>query len=188
MTEEQKYDVVHEYDGWELRRYPEHLVAEVTVHGSFDEAVNRAFRTLAAFIFGDNVGKNKVAMTAPVLQEPSSEKIAMTAPVLHESSGQDHVVSFVMPSQYTMESLPQPTDGNVRIREVPQDMAAVRQFSGRSTEAKFAEQLSGLMSRLEEQPSLEVTGPPRYARFDPPWKPWFLRRNEVLVPVAHCNC
>ncbi|RMB60187.1 SOUL family heme-binding protein [Tessaracoccus antarcticus] len=184
MTEQQKYDVVAGHDGWEVRRYPAHLVAEVTVHGSFDDAVNRAFRMLAAFIFGDNVGKQKVAMTAPVVQKPSPEKIAMTAPVLHESSGQEHVVSFVMPAEYTMDTLPEPTDVNVRIREVAEDMAAVRQFSGRSTEAKFAEQLAGLMVRIGEQSTLEVTGSPRYARFDPPWKPWFLRRNEVLIPVA----
>ena len=148
---------------------------------------NRAFRVLAAFIFGDNVGKQKVAMTAPVVQEPQSEKIEMTAPVVHEASGQDHVVAFVMPAEYTMETLPQPTDGNVGIREVSEELAAVRQFSGRSTETRFAEQLGGLLSRLEEHPRLEVTGPPRYARFDPPWKPWFLRRNEVLVPVAMTN-
>ena len=160
-----------------------HIVAEVTVQGSFDEAVNRAFGMLAAFIFGDNVGKQKVAMTAPVVQEPASEKIAMTSPVMHETTGQDHVVSFVMPSEYSMKTLPTPTDHNVSIREVAEDMAAVRQFSGRSTEAKFAEQLAGLMVRIGEQPTLEVTGSPRYARFDPPWKPWFLRRNEVLVPV-----
>ena len=80
MTEQQKYDVAAEHDGWEVRRYPAHIVAEVTVQGSFDEAVNRAFRMLAAFIFGDNVGKQKVAMTAPVVQEPASEKIAMTSP------------------------------------------------------------------------------------------------------------
>lgn len=183
MTEEQKYGVVQSYDGWEVRRYPAHLVAEVQVQGSFDDAVNRAFRVLAAFIFGDNVGSQKVAMTAPVVQKPTSEKITMTAPVVHESSGLDHVVSFVMPAEYTMDTLPKPTDSNVRVREVPEDLAAVRQFSGRSTEAKFAEQLGGLLSRLEEQPGWKVTGEPRYARFDPPWKPWFLRRNEVVVPV-----
>ncbi len=183
MTEQQKYDVVSEYDGWELRRYPAHLVAEVHVHGDFDEAVNKGFRSLASFIFGDNVGKQKVAMTAPVVQAPVSQKIAMTAPVVHESTGEDHVVAFVMPAEFTKETLPQPTDTNVRIREVPEESAAVRQFSGRSTEAKFAEQLSGLMSRVQERPNLVILGPPRYARFDPPWKPGFLRRNEVLLPV-----
>lgn len=184
MTEQQKYDVVSEYDGWEVRCYPAHLVAEVNVRGSFDDAVNRAFRMLAAFIFGDNIGKEKVAMTAPVVQEPLSEKIAMTAPVVHESKGQEHVVAFVMPAQYTLETLPEPTDNNIRIREVPEEMAAVRQFSGRSTETQFAGQLGGLLSRVEELQTWKVNGTPRYARFDPPWKPWFLRRNEVIVPVV----
>lgn len=187
MTEQQKYDVVAGHDGWEVRRYPAHLVAEVTVQGSFDEAVNRGFRSLASFIFGDNVGKQKVAMTAPVVQEPTSQKIAMTAPVTHESRGNTHVVAFVMPAEYTMETLPEPTNGNVGIREVPEQLAAVREFSGRSNEVRFAEQLEGLLSRVAEQPSLTVCGPPQYARFDPPWKPWFLRRNEVLVPIQTDN-
>ena len=187
MTEQQKYDVVDNYDGWEVRLYPVHLVAEVDVQGPFDQAVSQGFRSLAAFIFGDNVEEQKVAMTAPVVQEPKSQKIEMTAPVVHEPSGQDHVVAFVMPAQYTMETLPKPTDGHIRVRQAPEELAAVRQFSGRSTEARFAEQLAGLTSRLQEHPELEIVGAPKYARFDPPWKPWFLRRNEVVVPVAHAT-
>lgn len=187
MTEQQKYDVETEYDGWEVRRYPSHLVAEVNVHGPFDEAVNRGFRSLAAFIFGNNMGRQKVAMTAPVVQEPVSIKIAMTAPVVQKSEGDEHVVAFVMPAEFTKETLPQPMDTNVRIREVPASLAAVRQFSGRSSEEKFADQLSGLLGRLQEHPELAIVGSPRYARFDPPWKPGFLRRNEVLVTVQRMS-
>lgn len=183
MTEQQKYDVESKFDGWEVRRYPAHLVAEVDVTGPFDEAVNRGFRSLAAFIFGDNVGKEKVSMTAPVVQEPVSEKVSMTAPVVQSSDGDEHVVAFVMPAEFTIETLPRPTDPNVRIREVPASRAAARQFTGRSSGEKFADQLSGLMSRLAEHPEFAVVGSPRYARFDPPWKPGFLRRNEVLVTV-----
>lgn len=183
MTEQQKYDVETAFEGWEVRRYPAHLVAEVDVTGPFDEAVNRGFRSLAAFIFGDNVGSTKVSMTAPVVQQPVPEKVSMTAPVVQTSDGDHHVVAFVMPSEFTFENLPRPTDHTIRIREVPEAYAAVRQFSGRSSEEKFADQLSGLMSRLDEHPELVVVGSPRYARFDPPWKPGFLRRNEVLVTV-----
>lgn len=183
MTEQQKYDVVTEHDGWEVRRYSAHLVAEVEVMGPFDEAVSRGFRSLAAFIFGDNVGKHKVAMTAPVMQQPVSQKIEMTAPVMQQASGDAHVVAFVMPAEYSLETLPEPTDTTVRIRQVPEQVAAVRKFSGRSTEARFAEQLEGLLGRLHEQPTLTVVGEPCFARFDPPWKPAFLRRNEVIVPV-----
>lgn len=183
MTEQQKYDVETEFDGWEVRRYPAHLVAEVDVEGPFDEAINRGFRLLAAFIFGANVGKQKLAMTAPVLQEPVTQEIPMTAPVLQKSAGNQHVVSFVMPSEFTKESLPTPTDTSVQIREVPACLAAVREFSGRSSETVFAKQLSGLMRRLQEHPESTVVGSPRFARFDPPWKPGFLRHNEVLVTV-----
>lgn len=183
MTEEQRFDVVRSYDGWEVRRYPVHIVAEVTVDGDFDDAVSRGFRVLASYIFGENEGSAKVAMTAPVVQERKSETIDMTAPVIQGPRGTDHVVSFVMPSQYTMETLPKPNNADVHLREVSEHLAAVRQFSGRSTKQRFAEQLGGLLSRIEARHDLEVTGPPSYARFDPPWKPWFLRRNEVVVPV-----
>ncbi|MGO1385565.1 MAG: SOUL family heme-binding protein [Arachnia sp.] len=183
MTEHQKYDVETVYEGWEVRHYPPHLVAEVDVRGPFDEAVNRGFRSLAAFIFGENVGNHKVAMTTPVMQEPVSEKISMTTPVVQESDGDQHVVAFVMPGEFTMETLPRPKDGSIRIREIAGSLAAVRQFSGRASGEKFAEQLSGLLSRLQEHPELAIVGSPRFARFDPPWKPGFLRRNEVLVTV-----
>lgn len=187
MTEQQKYDVMSEYEGWEIRRYPAHLVAEVEIEGSFDEAVNQGFRSLAGFIFGGNVDNQKVAMTAPVVHEPVAHRIPMTAPVLQQSSGNRHLVSFVMPSQFTKETLPVPNNADVRIRQVPASLAAVRRFGGRSSEAVFAEQLSGLMSRLQEHPELTIVGSPRFARFDPPWKPGFLRRNEVLLTVLQAR-
>lgn len=185
MTERQPHDVITRYPGFELRRYPAHLVAEVDVEGSFADAGNRAFGVLVAFISGRNATRGKVAMTAPVLQEEASTRVAMTAPVIQEPAGQPgrHVVAFVMPSEFTLDSLPTPTDTRIRVREIPTQLAAARSFTGRWSEAIYREQLDALQAAVAEA-GLQVVGRPRFARFDPPWTPWFLRHNEVVLPVA----
>lgn len=184
MTEQQPYDVLRSCPGFELRRYPAHLVAEVEVDSSFTDAGNRAFGVLAAFISGRNSTRGKVAMTAPVVQEQASTRIAMTAPVVQESRGEPgrHVVAFVMPAEFTADTLPTPTDPRIRVREIPTQTAAARIFTGRWSERIYQEQLAEL-HRAVAQAGLEITGPPRFARFDPPWTPWFLRHNEVVLPV-----
>ena len=182
MTEQQPYDVVKRYPGFEVRRYPTHLVAEVEVDSSFTDAGNRAFGVLVGFISGRNSSRGKIAMTAPVVQEPT--KIAMTAPVIQEP-GVDpgrHLVSFVMPAKYSLETLPEPSDPRITIRQVPSEVAAAMTFSGRWTEQLYREHLAELSNAVVKA-GLEVSGPPRFARFDPPWRPWFLRRNEVVLPI-----
>src|SRR4051794_153945 len=113
MTEQQPYDVVREKDGWELRRYPAYVVAETTVRGaSFEDAGNRAFRSLAGYINGANTGKQSIAMTAPVVQSPA--RIAMTAPVLQERKGDEgFIVAFVLPAELTEAEAPLPTQREV---------------------------------------------------------------------------
>ena len=182
MTEQQPYDVVKRYPGFEVRRYPTHLIAEVEVDSSFTDAGNRAFGVLVGFISGRNSAQGKIAMTAPVVQEPT--KIAMTAPVIQEP-GDDpgrHLVSFVMPAEYRLDTLPAPTDSRITIREIPTQEAAAATFSGRWTEQLYREHVAELRTAVADA-GLEVSGPPRFARFDPPWRPWFLRRNEVVLPV-----
>lgn len=188
MTEQQRYDVIHRYPEFELRRYPAHLVAEVEVESSFADAGNRAFRMLAAYISGRNNHRDKVAMTAPVVQESASSRIAMTAPVLQEGGQEQnrHVVAFVMPAEYTADTLPAPTDSRITIREVPTQTAATKRFSGFWSEKIYQDQLSTLRTAVE-QAGFQVTGPPRFARFNPPWTPWFLRRNEVVLPVEESD-
>ena len=185
MTEQQRYDVLARLPDFELRRYPAHLVAEVEVEGSFADAGNQAFRVLVAFISGRNTTRARVAMTAPVVQERASTRIAMTSPVVQESSGEPgrRVVGFVMPAEFTPETLPVPSDPRITVREVPDQIAAAKTFTGRWTERIYQEQLADLR-RAVGLASLEIIGPPRFARFDPPWTPWFLRHNEVVVPVA----
>jgi hypothetical protein len=184
MTERQGYDVLRRLQGFELRRYPAHLVAEVEVDSSFADAGNRAFGLLAAFISGRNSTRGKVAMTAPVLQEQASAPIAMTAPVVQEAGGQPgrQVVSFVMPAEFTVDTLPTPSDQRVRVRQVPAQLAAARNFTGRWSETIYQDQLAHLRNAVSHA-GLEMIGQPRFARFDPPWTPWFLRHNEVVQPV-----
>ena len=185
MTERQGYDVLTRFPGFELRRYPEHLVAEVEVDSSFSDAGNQAFGLLVAFISGRNSTRGKVAMTAPVLQEQASTRIAMTSPVIQEGGGQPgrQVVAFVMPAEFTVDTLPTPSDPRIRVREVPAQLAAARAFTGRWSEQIYQEQLAQLHGAVS-QAGLEMTGQPRFARFDPPWTPWFLRHNEVVQPVT----
>ena len=184
MTEQQPYDVVSTFPEFELRRYAGHLIAEVEVDASFTDAGNRAFGVLVAFISGRNSTGGKVAMTAPVVQQEASTRIAMTSPVIQSGvePGRQRV-GFVMPAEFTLTTLPTPQDPRIEIREIPVEIAAARSFSGRWSERIYQEQLAELMKGVV-QAGLVVTGAPRFARFDPPWTPWFLRRNEVVVPVT----
>lgn len=197
MTEQQPYDVIRQLGtaggAVELRRYPAHLVAEVVITAEFEAAGNRAFRPLFGYISGANRSSSKVTMTAPVVQRESTE-IAMTAPVVQQDAsgpghdgdvGQgpsDHLIAFVLPAEFTLETAPQPTDPSVRVREVPASTTAAIRFSGRWTERGFREHLTELRAALE-MAGLVARGEPRYARFDAPYVPAFLRRNEVLLDV-----
>jgi hypothetical protein len=201
MSEQQPFELVRRYSDFELRRYPAHMVAEVEVEATFDRAGNAAFRRLFDYINGNNTARQSVAMTAPVLQgaapprKPSSQKVRMTAPVLQQgplgaapadggASGEGaYVVAFVLPEGMTEDSAPMPADPRVRIRTVPGSTAAVVRFSGRGTESDVVKRLRQLQEALPAA-GLRPSGPPRFARFDPPFKPWFLRHNEVIQDVA----
>lgn len=189
MTEQQPYELVRRYPHFELRRYPEYVVAEVTVTAGFDRAGNAAFRHLFNYISGSNTARQKLAMTAPVLQETGPQKLAMTTPVLQSGSldgpGKpgEFTVAFVLPAGVTAETAPVPTDPEVRVRAVPGSLAAVMGFSGGGSASAFERHTNGLQAALTLA-GLTAVGPPRFARFDPPFKPWFLRHNEVVQDVA----
>ncbi len=189
MTEQQPYTIVRTYPHFELRRYPAHVVAEMQVRAAFDRAGNAAFRHLFNYISGSNTAGQKLAMTAPVIQGSGApQKLAMTAPVLQSGplTGSDmpaeFVVAFVLPAGLTAGTAPVPTDPEVRIREIPGSLAAALRFSGSGSEAAFAKRNDGLQAALTLA-GLTPVGPPRFARFDPPFKPWFLRHNEVVQDV-----
>jgi hypothetical protein len=187
--EEPKYEVVKTYPDFELRRYAPYLVAETEVSGDFDEVGNKAFRVLAAYIFGENRAQEKMEMTATVNQRPvaeEGEKMAMTAPVTQRPKGgadpDTYVLSFVMPSGYTLDTLPEPLNPQVRLREEPAKLMAVRGYSGRWTQANYREHESQLLAAVERA-ELTPIGVPVYARYNSPFSLWFLRRNEVMVEV-----
>ena len=187
MTETQRYTVVAQHEGFEVRRYEAHVVAEVTVPGPAEKAGNRAFGILVGYIGGANHAKRSVSMTAPVLQQPATagRSIAMTAPVLQQpaDAADESLVSFVMPADESLETLPAPTNPKVRLRAIPEQFMAAVQYSGRWTRDSYDEHANRLLQAVKAA-NLDVTGPAQWARYDPPWKPWFLRRNEVLLPIT----
>lgn len=187
--EEPRYEVVERREGFELRRYAPQLVAETRVTGEFDEVGSRAFRILAGYISGANRPQARIAMTAPVTQAPESksgEEIAMTAPVTQTSETEDgaqaYTFAFVMPSEYTRDTLPEPTDPRVRIREVPARLVAVRRYSGGWSEARYEREEQALLEAIAGA-GLVLRGQPEFARYNSPFSLWFLRRNEVWVEV-----
>lgn len=181
--EEPKFTVALKDGAFEIRDYAASIVAEVTVTGDQKEASSKGFRLLAGYIFGGNATRQKIAMTAPVTKTATSEKIAMTAPVTLIAEGSDWLVRFTMPARYALADLPVPNDKAVRIRAVLAARFAVLRFSGLAGEAKVAAKTEQLMEIIKAR-GLVVVGPSSIARYNPPWTPWFLRRNEVMVPVA----
>ena len=185
-TEEPKFTLLEKDQSFELRLYEPKILAEVVVNGTMREASSKGFKLIADFIFGNNIatsGKTeKISMTAPVLIERHAEKISMTAPVNVEQSGAGWKVNFVMPSQYTLETLPKPNNPLVKIKPIPAKKFAVIQFSGLVDEEKMAKKVTDLEQWISTK-QLKVLGNAELARYNPPWTLPFLRRNEVLVEV-----
>ena len=167
---------------FELRKYASYLVAETLVEGEFETVGNEAFRRLAGYIGGKNKATQKIAMTAPVSQESMPEKIAMTAPVSQVAEGGRWKIAFMMPSNYTLESLPIPDDQRVKLREEQEKTVAVVRYSGSWGKKRYQDHESKLLEWISGK-GWEVAGAPIWARYNPPFMPWFLRRNEILVPV-----
>ena len=185
--EKPNYTVVMSEDKFEVREYPPMMLAEVKVTGNRDQAANRGFRKLAAFIFGDNTPNSKIAMTAPVMQKPESQKIAMTAPVMQTPNADGKwTVNFMMPSEYSMETLPKPTDGDIRIyMSEPYRTVSIR-FSGRGKMKNLNKHQAKLDEFVAAQ-GLKIVGGPEYAFYNAPFVPPFLRRNEVHYRLAASN-
>jgi hypothetical protein len=180
--EEARYKVLEKDNKFEIRDYAPHILAETIVEGDLEEAGNKAFNRLFRYISGDNRSRKKVAMTAPVSQQPMGEKIKMTAPVEQRRVQEKWAVSFMMPASYTLKTLPEPEDPNITLRQVPaRRMASVR-YSGFWSEKRYLRYKLELESWIQER-GLTIVGDPIWARYNPPFTPWFLRRNEILIPV-----
>ena len=189
--EEPRYEVSISQAPFELRHYAPTLIAQTIVEGDMDAASNKGFRLIADFIFGNNLAAGseqaaKIAMTAPVTVEPQSSKIAMTAPVTIEpqsGSTQQWRIHFVMPSQYTLATIPKPKNSAVTLHELPSKYFVVHRYSGFNTEARVQEKTNEALAWAKQQ-SLKVVGTPQLSRYDPPWTLPMFRRNEIMVEVA----
>lgn len=184
-TEERPSHTVVVKDGdREIRRYGSYIVAKTTVVGSFKEAQSKGFRILAGYIFGKNVSQQKIAMTAPVVQEPESEKISMTAPVvLRPADTKSWTMTFSMPASYTLETLPKPIDERVVLEKTEERVVAVLTFSGLWNEEKIQEKGAELSAWLAKHQNFEIASAPMFAGYNPPWTLPFLRTNEVLIEL-----
>jgi hypothetical protein len=181
--EEPKFALALKDGAFELRDYVATVVAEVTVTGDQDEAGSKGFRLLAGYIFGGNDARQKIAMTVPVTKTADGEKIAMTVPVTQVAGKGVWQVRFTMPARYALASLPTPNDPAVTLKAVPPARLAVLRFSGLAGEAKVAAATARLLAHIKQK-GLVPVGPSAIARYNPPWNPWFLRRNEIMIPVA----
>jgi len=179
-----KYEVVKAFGDFEVRRYAPYVVAETRVEGAQKDVGNEAFSRLAGYIFGNNRGARKIAMTAPVAQAPAEgQKIAMTAPVTQaRAAGDTWLVQFMMPAELSLDTLPEPKDPRVYLRLLPARTVAVVRYSGTWSKANYDEHLAILKAGLERE-GLVAKGEPVWARYNPPFTPWFLRTNEILVEV-----
>jgi hypothetical protein len=180
--EEPRFDVLEKDGSFELREYLPYIVAETRVEADFEEAGSVAFQRLFRYISGNNIAQQKIAMTAPVTQS-RGEKISMTAPVSQVADGKAYVVAFTLPSNYTLATAPKPLDPTVRIRAVPAQRIACWRYSGRWTSGNFREHEALLRERIKAR-GLIPGGDAVLARYNPPFTPWFMRRNEIMIPVA----
>lgn len=180
-VEQAKYTVVEKRGNIEIRDYASMIVAEVDVSGTREESINQGFRMIADYIFGNNLAAKKVAMTTPVTQQ-KSEKIAMTAPVTQQGDGNSWNVRFVMPANYTMQTLPKPNVSAVKLKEIPSKTFAVIRFSGVAREKNLKKYTLELQDFIANQ-RLNATTVPTYAFYNPPWTLPFLRRNEVMIGI-----
>lgn len=171
VFESPTYRVEERVNEIELRCYEPYVVAETLVEGPLERAGNGGFRLLAGYISGGNK-----------TTDGDSKNIAMTTSVAQDRVGDQYRVRFMMPTQYTVESLPTPNDSRVTISEVgPQCFAAIR-YRGRWTRKGYERHCRNLTGAIS-QAGHTVLGEPVWARYDPPWTPWFLRRNEILVAL-----
>lgn len=176
------YSVVRETKTFQIRQYSPYCVAEVVINASATEAGTKAFPILAGYIFGKNKTKQKMDMTAPVIQKAESIKMDMTAPVMQVAGEGGYVVQFVMPKKYTLETLPEPEDSRVKLRQVPGKKVAVIKYSGTWSQKNYDQHLQMLKSALEQE-GIVTRGEPIYSRYNPPFTPWFMRTNEIWFEI-----
>lgn len=180
-VEKPGHKVIQTEQNIEIRQYEPMIIAEVEVDGKREDAIRDGFRLIADYIFGNNTVQRDIAMTAPV-QQQESQKIAMTAPVQQQSTGRSWQISFVMPSKYSMETLPEPKNDRVRLKEILTKKFVVIEFSGTNSNENVTEHENQLMNYTEAN-QIKIIGSPKYAFYNAPWTLPFMRRNEVMIEI-----
>jgi effector-binding domain-containing protein len=184
-TEEPEFTVLFQEENLEIREYEPRIIAHVKANGDFDDASSKGFKMLADFIFGNNTINNsskKISMTAPVSASISSKKISMTAPVIAENNNNEWSIAFVMPKEFTMETLPVPNNQNIKITALPKEKFAVVVFSGLVRESSYNKKANLLIEFIKKK-RLTPLSSIQIARYNPPWTLPFFRRNELMVKI-----
>jgi len=174
--EKPKYTLLEKESEFEIRQYQSYLIAETMVEADFNDAANVSFRRLFNYISGKNKTKESISMTAPVSRSASYEKISMTAPVHQQQSGEKDSVSFVMPSKYSLETLPEPLDPPVTLKEIPAYKVAAIRYSGTWSQKRYEAKRASLEEFLKWK-ELVPKAEPIFTRYNSPFELWFLRRN-----------
>ena len=180
-VEKPDYKIIQSAQNIEIRQYAPMIIAEVEIDGKRKDAIRDGFRLLADYIFGNNTVEQNISMTAPV-QQKENQKIAMTSPVQQQLAGKSWQISFVMPSEYSMESLPVPNNNRVRLKEILAKKFVVIEFSGSNSNENVIGHENQLMNFIEEN-QINIIGSPKYAFYNAPWTLPFLRRNEVMIEI-----
>lgn len=182
-VEHPKYKTLSSFKNIEIRQYEPVMIAETEVSGTRKEAINKGFKLLANYIFGNNTKQSSIAMTAPV-QQADSTKISMTAPVTQTQNEKSWLVRFFMPSEYTMQTLPKPNNKLIRIKQLPEQQYVAIRFSGFSSPSKL-ESNSTKLKKFIAKNNLKTSSEPIYAFYNPPWTLPFLRRNEIMIQIQN---
>ncbi len=182
-VEQVSYTVIEKQGAIELREYKPYVVAQTRIEGDFNEVGNKAFNRLFGYISGKNRSKQSIAMTAPVHQQAASQKIAMTAPVGQQKTPDAWIVTFAMPAEFTLETLPEPQDSSVELKQIPGHLAAAITYSGSWDEKTYESHKTKLENYIVES-GWKTDGEPIFARYNSPFTLSFFRRNEVIIPVT----
>ena len=184
-TDEPEFKLILKEDKFEIREYIPKIIAQIEVFGDFDDASSKGFKILADYIFGNNTindGSSRIEMTAPVEMEPISQKINMAKPLLTQGRDNDWIISFIMPNEFTLETLPKPNNKSIKILSLPKEKYAVIVFSGLVRESSYLEK-EKLLNQFIKEKKLKTSGEIKIARYNPPWTLPFFRRNELMIKI-----
>ena len=176
------YKILKKEQNIEIRQYPPLIIAEVKTAGSRQASISDGFRILADFIFGNNEGEKRLSINGPITQQEGI-KIAMTAPVQQEKTDAEWAISFIMPSKFSIDTIPNPINDRIKIIQIPSKRYAVVTFSGRSTEENLTTHTNELEKYIYGS-NYSKAGNAKYAFYNPPWTLPFLRRNEIQFELT----